>query len=67
MRWLTKKKITKIILYVLSAFVYVNYFLSELWPTLYPQWLRDLFGFTGLFIIFVWFVWLIVYWIKKHK
>ena len=67
MRWWTKKNITKIILYVLSALVYVNFFLSELWPTLYPEWLYDILGPTGLCIIFAWSVWLIVNLIKKHK
>ena len=67
MSWWTKQKILKVIMYILLAFVFVNCFLFEICPTLYPEWLRDGIGFTSLFIIVFWFIWCIVYLIKKHK
>ncbi len=67
MSWWTKQKILKVIMYVLLAFVFINCFLFEIYPTLYPEWLRDGIGIVGLFIIAFWFLWCIVYLIKKNK
>ena len=67
MSWWTKQKILKVIMYVLLAFVFINCFLFEICPTLYPEWLRDGVGITGLFIIPFWFIWCIVYLIKKNR
>ena len=67
MRWWTKLKILKAILYVLMAFVLVNCLLIEIFPTLYPEWLIDGLGIVGLFIIALGVVWWGVYLIKKLK
>ncbi len=67
MSWWTKQKILKVIMYVLLAFVFINCFLFEICPTIYPDWLRDGIGITGLFVIAFWFIWCIVYLIKKNK
>ena len=67
MNWWTKQKILNAIMYILLAFVFVNSFIFEIKPTLYPEWLRNGIGISGLFIIIFWFVWCIVYLIKKHK
>ena len=67
MSWWTKQKILKVIMYVLLAFVFINCFLFEICPTLYPEWLRDGVGITGLFINAFWFIWCIVYIIKKDR
>ena len=63
----TKQKILKAIMYILLVFGFINCFLFEIKPTLYPEWLRNGIGVSGLFIIIFWFVWCIVYLIKKHK
>ena len=67
MSWWTKQRILKAIMYILLAFVFVNCFIFEIKPTLYPEWLRNGIGISGLFIIIFWFVSCIVYLIKKHK
>lgn len=67
MSWWTKLKIIKIIMYILLAFVLINCLLFELWPTLYPGWLRAGVGYIGLFVIVLGFIWWIVYLVKKHK
>ena len=67
MRWWTKQKIIKSVIYLLMAFVFINSFLFELCPTLYPEWLRNIVEFSSLIIIIFWFVWCITYLIKKHK
>ena len=67
MSWWTKQKILKAIMYVLLAFVFVNCFLFEIKPTLYPEWLRNGIEILGLFIIIFWFIWCIVHLFKKHK
>ncbi len=66
MKW-SKGRIITAIIYVLSAVVYLNCLLLELWPSLYPKWVRDVTGWLSLVILLLWFAWCIVTVIKKYK
>lgn len=67
MSWWTKLKIIRTIMYSLLALILINYILFDTFPTLYPEWFRNIVGFVGLIIIVLWCVWIIVYLIKNRK
>ena len=61
------KRITMIVIFVIFAFVYLNCLLMELWPTLYPESIRNVAGFASAIVIVLWFVLCVVILIKKYK